>query len=315
MNEFLPSKKIVGILIIPIVAIFVVKFFILDSGSEENEKVSEKIDFKQAFSKQPSRVKDLDEDGLFDWEETLYGTDPTNPDTDGDGKKDGEEVDSGTDPNINGNTDDDSISDSVDGSINLDYRKDPDLTKTDVLAKDFLSIYKNLKDGGNLGTPVEESAVQSIIDRNLDNFFKPKYKSEEIRTVVSNDSTLEKYYRDYISLFNSVSKNKEYELFLFARYIETGETEFLDTLKANVQSMKSVTKGLSEMGVPETNLFRHLNVLNSYEVVVTIIDEMIISGEDPVYQFSLANSFALAESELRDAVYQQALFFDKNNLQ
>lgn len=43
-------------------------------------------------------TNDHDYDGLADWEEELYGTDPNNPDTDGDGYLDGEEVASGYNP-------------------------------------------------------------------------------------------------------------------------------------------------------------------------------------------------------------------------
>lgn len=41
---------------------------------------------------------DSDKDGLTDWQEEIYKTDPNNPDTDGDGYSDGEEVLSGYDP-------------------------------------------------------------------------------------------------------------------------------------------------------------------------------------------------------------------------
>lgn len=43
---------------------------------------------------------DPDGDGLKNWEEETYGTDPRNPDTDGDGYLDGEEVASGYNPTI-----------------------------------------------------------------------------------------------------------------------------------------------------------------------------------------------------------------------
>ncbi|MBI5913018.1 hypothetical protein HY839_01090, partial [Candidatus Azambacteria bacterium] len=43
---------------------------------------------------------DPDNDGLKNWEEEIYKTDPRNPDTDGDGYLDGEEVASGYDPTI-----------------------------------------------------------------------------------------------------------------------------------------------------------------------------------------------------------------------
>lgn len=42
--------------------------------------------------------KDSDGDGLKDWEEAIWQTDPQNPDTDGDGTPDGKEVAGGRDP-------------------------------------------------------------------------------------------------------------------------------------------------------------------------------------------------------------------------
>lgn len=45
---------------------------------------------------------DTDNDGLKDWEEDLYKTDPLNPDTDNDGYLDGEEINSGHNPLVKG---------------------------------------------------------------------------------------------------------------------------------------------------------------------------------------------------------------------
>jgi len=47
-----------------------------------------------------SQSIDTDNDGLKDWEEELYKTDPLNPDTDNDGYLDGEEINSGHNPLI-----------------------------------------------------------------------------------------------------------------------------------------------------------------------------------------------------------------------
>ena len=48
---------------------------------------------------------DIDKDGLFDYEEPLYGTDPLNPDSDGDSFLDGEEISSNRNPTIPGPND------------------------------------------------------------------------------------------------------------------------------------------------------------------------------------------------------------------
>ncbi len=54
------------------------------------------------IKKQPKfsqeNLKDSDNDGLKDWEEELYKTNPNNPDTDADGYLDGEEINSGHNP-------------------------------------------------------------------------------------------------------------------------------------------------------------------------------------------------------------------------
>jgi regulation of enolase protein 1 (concanavalin A-like superfamily) len=60
-----------------------VGFFLHSGNNEEYDRaILELIDFKV----------DQDQDGLWDDEELLYGTNPFNPDTDGDGVSDGEEV-------------------------------------------------------------------------------------------------------------------------------------------------------------------------------------------------------------------------------
>lgn len=49
--------------------------------------------------------QDTDKDGLKDWEEQIFRTDPQNPDTDGDGTKDGEEIKLARDPLLKGPND------------------------------------------------------------------------------------------------------------------------------------------------------------------------------------------------------------------
>lgn len=45
---------------------------------------------------------DADNDGLKDWEESIFRTDKSNADTDGDGTKDGDEIAQGRDPTVHG---------------------------------------------------------------------------------------------------------------------------------------------------------------------------------------------------------------------
>ena len=97
LSDYLPSKKfqkragiILGVFVIGIVGVTVIDFV-------QDEIINKEEDDSLAFSN-----VDTDGDGLRDWEEDVWGTDPENPDTDGDGLMDGEEVLNERDPNKNG---------------------------------------------------------------------------------------------------------------------------------------------------------------------------------------------------------------------
>ena len=52
-------------------------------------------------AKHSRTLKDADQDGIADVDESLYGTDMANPDTDNDGMNDGEEASIGRNPTVN----------------------------------------------------------------------------------------------------------------------------------------------------------------------------------------------------------------------
>ena len=77
---------VVGIILIIGGLVFVLKY------SDKESLVGKKVKFSE------QDLRDSDNDGLKDWEEELFKTNPNNPDTDNDGYIDGEEVNSGHNP-------------------------------------------------------------------------------------------------------------------------------------------------------------------------------------------------------------------------
>jgi len=81
--------------------IFLLIFFIYRNFSvtkefEKNAEIAKNIKKQKVLEKKEQ--KDTDGDGLKDWQEVLYRTDPELADSDGDGISDGDEVKNGTDP-------------------------------------------------------------------------------------------------------------------------------------------------------------------------------------------------------------------------
>ncbi len=90
------TKKVNIILVIFILLIvgLISGYSLLKSKNSEADMLEQ---LAQNFNME-NVIDDYDFDGLADWEEEIYKTNPLNPDTDGDGYLDGEEVASGFDP-------------------------------------------------------------------------------------------------------------------------------------------------------------------------------------------------------------------------
>lgn len=92
-------------------------FFYFKRSTPEGVAVG-KTDTKDS----PDLLKDPDGDGLKNWEEAIWGTDPNNPDSDGDGVRDGDEVSIESDPIVQGRGE--GVSLSTDGTATADLTRE-----------------------------------------------------------------------------------------------------------------------------------------------------------------------------------------------
>ena len=111
LSKFLPSKGFLAVgaaLVFSIVLVFGI-YKLTNGNSTTNQPLipilSTTNDAAVAAIQKSLAEKDSDKDGLKNWEEALWGTDPNNSDTDGDGTPDGEEVGLGRNPTIKGPND------------------------------------------------------------------------------------------------------------------------------------------------------------------------------------------------------------------
>jgi len=137
MHRYAPSKKF----ILFILALLVLGgvFWILRNNNS-NRKQANNNDLKQQYNGPviaEEIAKDSDGDGLKDWEEALWKTDPNNPDTDGDGTPDGQEIKEGRDPLVPGP--DDRLKAPEAGTTTEDGTPSPSLEKFSSATKESLT--------------------------------------------------------------------------------------------------------------------------------------------------------------------------------
>ena len=92
MNKYLPSKKFVVFIgsVVLLGAVIWVGSILLGKKIKYEKKDVEVVEGDS--SAQNFYTADADKDGVYDWEESLWGTDPKLKDTDGNGVSDGDEI-------------------------------------------------------------------------------------------------------------------------------------------------------------------------------------------------------------------------------
>lgn len=112
------SKKSVAVSLIVFVLILAsAGFFYFERSTPGGVAIG-----KTETQETPDLLKDPDGDGLKNWEEAIWGTDPNNPDSDGDGVRDGDEVSIESDPIVQGRGA--GVSLSTDGTATADLTRE-----------------------------------------------------------------------------------------------------------------------------------------------------------------------------------------------
>lgn len=246
---------------------------------------------------------DSDQDNLPDWEETLWGADPHNPDTDGDGLTDGEEVKTGHNPLVKGPKDllTDDLPTLVSGQTKNTPVAEADNITTD-LAIDFFQHYLELKrTNPNLTTADKDALInQALAQTPIDLKYKTySLKELNISTNLNEDkSTVITYKENLKQVFASASnpKNTENEIDILTRALQNIATSSLSSselkkLDPIINSYNSIVKGLVLVEAPNRLALYHLDLVNAYNRVYQNIKYLRDKFSDPLVLLSVIKDY------------------------
>ncbi|MDB5259586.1 MAG: hypothetical protein JWO73_794, partial [Candidatus Taylorbacteria bacterium] len=164
------TKK--NIVLIVIAALFVTGVFFITEYRNKNaeqaiylSKSADIIATSTVMSEEEIAANNVDSDGdgLHDWEEVLWSTDPKNPDSDGDGTPDGAEVAAGRNPLVKKTKSADDSFAALARKASASSSKET-LTITDEFGRDFFSKYMELRQSGKAK---DKDAQAGVIDELL----------------------------------------------------------------------------------------------------------------------------------------------------
>lgn len=238
---------------------------------------------------------DADTDGLPNWKETLYGTDPNNADSDGDGMNDGNEVATGANPLVYGTEPESSTS----------YVAPKGLTSTEALARELFVGYAGARQDGSLNKDEIGDTIATIVERYAaESSSAKRYILTDIQ--IENDVNLDAYAGSVTKALKDAGQVREYELSIFARAIEKESEEELQKLAETAKIYTTIKNKLLALEVPGDVAPEHLAFVNSMEGLAHEIQRMSQWGGDPLDALVLVGTYGEAEDDMVGAL--DALF-------
>ena len=270
-----------------------------------------------------SANKDSDHDGLKDWEEELWGTDPNNPDTDGDGTPDGEEVKLGRNPAIAG-PNDVYTHEITDNSNSQDPQlSEPNQNLTDNVVSALSNTIGPRIIQQNPIKPEDISSIKNTLpSANEIMGATPEIKSSALTIIPDSDiTTVKKYFNDfyYVAYEKPLEKVKATDLEALYNYSKTADVNELNKIDAVIAAVDQAIVAIKNLPVPkgyEDFALREIDIFMRTKRV----DEILRNADkDPLSAAAVTKTrFALVEelnscsATYKENLAKKGITFDAN---
>ncbi|MBP6883805.1 MAG: hypothetical protein KBC06_01040 [Candidatus Pacebacteria bacterium] len=239
--------------------LFLAVIFFLKNESIYKNKASQEAGLTYGnIAVQDLLSKDTDLDGIQDWEESLWGTDPTKKDTNDDGTPDSTEIAKMKTERELATGDEANVPD------------DANLTQTDKFSRELFSTVAALNQAGEIDDNTIEKLSTSLNDQIKNVTPKKIYLISEIEISTDNNPQAYQAYSSSLdALFKKTYTQKtENVLDILKEFIGDGDnvnTEALMKLDPIIDQTSKFMNGMVLIKVPSAISQEHLDVVNSLE--------------------------------------------------
>lgn len=248
-------------------------------------------------------TKDTDSDGLPDWEEALYGTNPKVADSAHLGMTDGEAVSRGLIVPV-AITD---IPPSSSGSPETAVGED---TLTAAFAKTFFTFYvaaKNAKGGGDLS----EAEMNDVATKSLESLSSavaaaPDFKSaKDMEVSGSGPEALKTFAVNAEAvLLKNTNNATTSELYYLKRVAENGDLAAIPYISAIANTYRTSAVGLSVLPVPPELIKEHVALINAMMRLSQVVSDFARVENDPLTTMLALKQYPQAVLDMGNALIQ-----------
>ena len=262
MRDYLPSKQftarviVLAIIVLLVFGIYsIVKFFKNRSADKNATALIIKPDVIQ---------KDSNDNGIPDWEESLWGLDPFK----------------------NGESNKEFIlakREALAKENNIDPNSGEPLSENDTLSREFFAIIMSLQQSGNLDEASMEAVGNTIGEKITATPIPDIYTKEMILTIKTNPANTNAYYEKLGNLINKYDQQDVgRELTFISVGLSTEDPQAFVEAEAVASAYRAFAKELIKIQVPTPLSATHLSLANNYEKVAQSIEGMAQMLTDPI---------------------------------
>lgn len=280
------NKKI---LLVALFVIVVVLLFSLKTKTEfKNQTGKNGLVYSGSETVEELVNRDTDLDGVPDWEESLWGTDPTKPDTNGDGIPDGVEI-----KRLKG------ITGTGDSSTQTTKEN---LTETDKFSRELFSTIATLNQIGNIDQDAIDNISNSLAQQ-IQSSAKQIFLFSDLKTIQdSSAEAIKKYDNSLESLikkYPTLSKNSSTIVYpiqnifveVFQEFLSNSDADVLNRFDPVIKEIKGLVAGMVKTPVPQGLAVLHLDVINGLERVAENLNDLKSIEGDTIVAMGAASKF------------------------
>lgn len=294
--KYLPSKKFLTALSVSVVIILIAIIF---NYWKPNTTSYINSDFATDTSQAVVNI-DSDHDGLVDWKENLYGTDPKMSDTDKDGTNDVEEIAQNRDP-LKANTvpEGQEPNDKLDPAIvEEDKKKLEEYERLNALDKLSRNLVSNIIATQPADGSMSQDSANLILNKALGEIPEKNFngitKISDLTLLKTDSSNLNKNMTAYKNSYSAETKVLESvlgsEMIMIDSLISDINTSAKSEMLKLIDKYQNVVENLIKIPVPVAigyyDINYHLKLINDLEILIAVDKDIVNSSDGSLNIFS-----------------------------
>lgn len=297
MNKYLPSKKFIrffGIALFAGLIIFLLSKFLADKTFYERE--ADPDDLLITEDVPDFYTQDSDGDGIYDWEEILWGTNPNDEDSDDDGISDRKEIEDKKEEVQRQN------------DISVADIENEELNQTEVFARQFFSTVVLTSQSGEL----TQDSIQSFSD-NFSNIVSNNNISDQFTlTDLRLSSVTKDQYKISLEPAFEPLRNRVFSEVDILYSISKGLDVDPEILNQNIKIYNDLSKNLLKVQAPYSAAGIHLSLINSSAKLGIALITLKDIKDNPLSAMSGLSQYMKYSNEFEKALEDLQKYFTAN---